>query len=385
MSPEKDTIAALDGLGIDTYRALGGEATNLVVSPVSIALAVAMTWAGARGETAAEMARALRLSASRDASLVALASLVTGLGTKGAVELAIANRIFCAARGSLASDFVTTCERVFRAGCEDVDFRADAEAARRQINAFIERSTAKRIEELLPAGSVDDTTVLVLANAIYLNAKWAEPFEKTSTRPGPFQTKGGAASVPKMTGTKYTASFSIKPGLRALDLPYVSGKHSLLILVPDDQPAFEKLERELSRDRIGDIAMALETGEVVVDMPKIDVSAAPSLPLVSALEQAGIRAAFDAKRADLTGIADPPKAEDKLYVAKAFHAASIRIDEEGTEAAAATAMVVAVFGAPLASTPPRFDVDRPFLYVVRDHTTGAALFLGRVLDPRSSS
>ncbi len=385
MSPRNDTPMAVDGLGFATYRALGGASPNLVVSPVSIALAVAMTWSGARGETAEEMASALGLPSSREASLAALGSLVEHLGAKGAVELAIANRIFCAARGSLVPDFRATCERVFRAGCEDIDFRADPEAARLHINGFIARATADRIRDLLPSGAIDEMTSMVLANAVYLNAKWAEPFEKTSTRPGPFQTRGGVVHVPKMTGSKYTASFSLKPGVRVLELAYLGGKQSLLILVPDDQDAFEKLERNLSRERIADYAVGLEMGEVIVDMPKVDVSAAPSLPITDALASAGIQRAFDPKRADLTGIADPPNIEEKLYVAKAFHAASIRIDEEGTEAAAASAMVVAVFGAPPPSTPPRFDVDRPFLYVLRDHASGAALFVGRVTDPRSAS
>lgn len=385
MSPRNDTSPALDGLGYATYRALGPALPNLVVSPVSIALAVAMTWSGARGETAGEMASVLGLAGSREASLADLATFVERLAAKGGAELAVANRIFCAARGSLVSEFPATCERVFRAGCEDVDFRADPEAARTHINQLIARATADRIRDLLPSGAIDGLTTLVLANAVYLNAKWAEPFEKTSTRPGPFHVRGGVIHVPKMTGSKYTSSFSIKPGLRVLELAYAGGKQSLCILVPDDQEGFEKLERELSRDRIRELTAGLEMGEVIVDMPKVDVSAAPSLPLTDALKAAGIERAFDPKRADLTGIADPPKLEDKLYVATAFHAASIRIDEEGTEAAAASAMVVAAFGAPPPSTPPRFDVDRPFLYVLRDHESDAALFLGRVTDPRSAS
>ncbi len=385
MSPRNVTAPGFNGLGFEVYRALRDETPNLVISPVSIALALAATWAGARAETADELARALGLTGTRDEILDGCSALVASLVGGGAVDLAIANRLFCAAKGALVPDFVGTCERTFRAGCEALDFASDPERARDRVNGFVAKATHGRIRELLPPGSIDAATPLVLANAIYLGAKWAEPFEKTATRPGPFHGRGGTTSVSKMCGKKSLGSVWFGPSLRALDVPYAGGRFGMLLLVPEDGAGFEELERGLSHERIADVVANLSPAEVQLDLPRVDVSAAPSLSLVPPLERAGVHLAFDPARADLGGIVAPARPEDRLHVAKAFHGASIRIDEAGTEAAAATAMVFAPFGAPPNfEAPPVFDVDRPFLYAVREYETGAVLFVGRVVDPTSA-
>lgn len=379
MSGTGPLFTGFDALGLDAMRALEREQENLVLSPASLAMAVAMTWAGARGETADEIQRALGLPSSREEALRTAAGLASALGRERKLEVHLANRLFTARGRGLSSGFVETCSAVFRAGCEEIDFGSDPEAARAVINAWTARATKDRITEVLPAGSIDRETRLVIDAAVYLNAKWAEPFDAGSTRPGAFIGPGGQRSVAKMIGTKYLAASSVSPGLRALELPYENDEASLLVLVPDDADAFRALGATLTPDRAREIAGGLQPGELLVHMPKVDEGGAGPLALSPALRRLGIVSAFDRERADFRLIADPPNPADRLCLAEAFHAATMRIDEAGTEAAAATALVFAPLGGP-PSAPAVFDVDRPFYYLVREHASGAVLFAGRVVD-----
>ncbi len=381
MTPPAALAAGFSALGLDLLRTLGAGTGNLVVSPISIASALALTWAGARGETADEIARALRLSGPRSETLTAASTLAKAVSSIPEVELALANRLFTSAKTKLEPEFLATTERAFRAGADTLDFASDPEAARRHINAWTARATKDRVVELLPSGSIDRDTRLVIDTAVYLNAKWAEPFEKERTRPASFHAPSGARRVQTMSGVKYTSPYTIRPELRAIELPYAGQGADMLVIVPADAGNFGALEASLSPDRVASIAGGLDqTGEVLVKLPRVDLAAGAGVSLVPGLRAAGIDAALDRERADFTGITDPPSRDDRLFVADAFHAASIRIDEAGTEAAAATAVIFGPLGA-APQTPPTFEVDRPFFYFVRERTTGAVLFAGKVVAP----
>ena len=247
-------MADRKAVGFDLYRRLGSKATNVVLSPVSIAQAFTMAWSGARGETADEMARVLNLSGTREQVLATASRTVEALNQPGQFELRMANRLFAAATGTLEAEFVATSERIFRAGCESVDFARDPEAARAHVNAWVAQCTNNRIREVLPSGSIAGDAGLVLANAIYFLAKWAEPFVSSGTRQGEFLVRGGSRRTLKMCGTKHAARFSLRPHLRALELPYLGGRASMLILVPHDPRCFEQLERDLSSALLGPVS-----------------------------------------------------------------------------------------------------------------------------------
>lgn len=247
-------MADRKAVGFDLYRRLGSKATNVVLSPVSIAQAFTMAWSGARGETADEMARVLNLSGTREQVLATASRTVEALNQPGQLELRMANRLFAAATGTLEAEFVATSERIFRAGCESVDFARDPEAARAHVNAWVAQCTNNRIREVLPSESIAGDTRLVLANAIYFLAKWAEPFVSSGTRQGEFLVRGGSRRTLKMCGTKHAARFSLRPQLRALELPYLGGRASMLILVPHDPRGFEQLERDLSSALLGPVS-----------------------------------------------------------------------------------------------------------------------------------
>lgn len=385
MSAASPAASGFDALGFELARALGPAAENLVLSPVSVGLVLAMTWAGSRGETADQIARAIGLAGPREAALDALGALAGALAKERArTELHLATRLFSAKGRGLSRAFVDLCERACRAGCEEVDFAADPEKARRLVNAWTARATKDRVREILPQGAVDRDTQLVLDSAVYLKARWAEPFDAAATAPGPFRVGSEVRQVQKMVGTKHAARAGVGPGLRALELPYSDGQTSLLVLVPDDESRFAALGAELSPALVEDLVAGLSEGSLLVHLPRLDASGGAALPLSPALRAVGIEAALDRSRADLRDIADPPDPKDRLFVAEVFHQAALRLDEDGTEAAAATAAVFGPLGAAPAE-PTVFDVDRPFYYLVRDAASGATLFFGRARDPGASA
>ena len=378
MSAARSAARGLDAFGLDLARALEGAPGNLVLSPVSVGLALAVTWAGARGETAAQIGRALRLAEPRAAALEHLAALTTELTrARGRTELHVATRLFASKRSGVSPAFQDLGRRVFGTACEGIDFASDPERARAQINAWTATATRDRVRELLPPRSLDEETRLVLASAVYLKALWAEPFEASMTASGPFYTGAEVRQVQKMVGTKHAARLSITPGLRAVELPYADGATSLLIVVPDDDERFRALGRELSPELLDEVTAGLSEGSLLLHLPKIDTSEGAAVSLSDALRVLGIEDVLDRTRADLRTIADPVDADDRLCVAEAYHQASLRLDEEGTEAAAATAIVFGPFGGPT-EPPLDFDIDRPFYLFVRDTSSGATLFFGKI-------
>jgi serpin B len=354
---------AVDAFGFDLYRAALTPGSNGVFSPASVVLALSMAQAGARGETASQMDKVLHAALesgngnginSLDQSLAALSGTYPEPGaTDQKLTLRIANAPFAQIGEKWEQAYLDTLASKYGADLKLVDYKADPAAACRQINGWVSDQTEGRIPKLLD--SLDAQTRLVLANAIYLKAPWLTAFDASATTNAPFtRPDGSQVSVPTMGIGLSDGKYASGSGWQAVEIPYVNTALAMTIVVPDDLAAFEK---SLDSTRFAQITS--ELADAQVDLPGM-----------------GMPLAFDAGHADFSGITT----QESLVISRVLHQANISVDENGTEASAATVVVMAVSSAvPLQAV--SMHVDKPFLFAVRDRTTGAILFLGRVTDP----
>ncbi len=364
---------------VDLYRQLRTSDGNLFFSPHSISTALAMTYAGAEGKTAEQMAETLHFNLSGEqlhAAFNALDLTLTPGEDVGEEDfvLNIANSLWAEETYDFHEEFLDLLARHYGAGLRLVDFKTAYEAARQAINAWVEDATEGKIEDLIPEGGVNDLTRLVLANAIYFNAKWVHPFSQDLTEDGAFtRLDESEVTVPMMRWDKPTrVPYTRGDGFQAIELPYRGGNAGMVIVVPD-AGAFETFEEELTGKQLQAIVDALETRSVELTLPKFEYDAEASL--ADTLKQMGMPVPFDPDEANFSGM----DGTRRLFISDVFHKAYVAVDEEGTEAAAATAVIVATESMPM--TDVELVVNRPFLYLIRDTQTGAPLFLGRVLDP----
>lgn len=374
--------SAINAFGLAMYRRIAADdpAANIVLSPASIALALSMARAGARGQTAAEMDAVLRDLATDEhaawvAALDSLLNARTGRfhdmsGDPQDVTLRIVNAPFAQRGFALETPYIEALGERFGAGLRLVDYIRAAEAARNTINAWVSDQTEQRIPELLAQGTVDDMTRLVLVNAIYLKAAWQVPFGDGATAPAPFtRLDGTEVDIPMMRASR-ELPYAAGEGWQATELAYVGGKLSMLVILPDDLAAFEAVLDDAALARIVD---GLAQRDVTLGLPKF--GAESKLELGPILEALGMPTAFT-DRADFGGIST----ETPLEISAVIHQANIDVDESGTEAAAATAVGFRATSAG-PGDPVTMTVDRPFLFALRDLETGAVLFLGRIADP----
>lgn len=381
--PAPDLAAGSNQLGFDLHRALRGQPGNLAFSPASIFVALVMPWSGARGATATEMGRVLHVDGGAEAALPAAAAMLGRLddSSRTAYTLRAANRLFADKSLPIERAYLDRMA-AFGAPAEPVDFRRAPEAARGRVNAWVEKETAERIKDLLPPGSVNRETRLALVNAIYLLAEWAQPFMAEATQPRPFYAGGTTARpVPTMRQLA-TFGYAEAPGLQVLEMPYKGGELAMTILLPAERTGLAALEGRIDAARMSGLVASLRKTRVSVLLPKFMVDPAQPLALAEELTRLGMPLAFDPARADFTGISAPRNPADRLYISQVFHKAFVRVDEKGTEAAAATAVLMARAGSAMpVEQPKEFVADHPFLFVIRDVRSGRILFLGRVVDP----
>jgi len=372
--------AAIDAFAFELLRAALPSGQGGVVSPASVVLALAMARAGARGTTATQMDAVLHGVAS-DANASWLNALDAALAARSgtfkdeagqdqAVALRIANAAFAQRDLKFEQAYLEALAARFGAGVRLVDYVKDPEAARQAINGWVKDQTEKRIPELIPQGVIDQLTALVLVNAIYLKAAWATAFPEASTKPADFtRVDGTTTQVPTMFVTA-DLGYAAGDGWRAVELPYVGGSLAFDVIVPDDLAAFEA---SLDGTRWSAITSALVETQVDLGMPKFGLETMTDLRTV--LIALGMPDAFDPDVADFSGMT----AADRLFITAVIHQANIDVDEKGTEAAAATAVVMGRASLPAQTATLR--VDRPFLFVLRDVPTGTILFIGRVMEP----
>ena len=374
-------VQANNAFSLDIYKRLAQRETgNLFLSPLNISMAFAMVYAGARGETAEQIAGVLRLAPSQTDVHVGYAGLQEALQNQsgqGKYQLSLANRLWGQQSYVFSQDFTQLSRRYYGAELGQVDFRARPEEARSAINQWVTQQTSGKIEDLLPEGSVDMNTLLVLTSAIYFKGDWESPFLPHATREAPFHiTAKNQVDVPTMFQEERFEHAELA-GVDLLKLPYNGEEQlSLIVLLPTNHDGLADLEKQLSPTQLTNWLKKLEPRQVQVYLPKFKSTS--QFELKSTLGDMGMTAIFDPERADLSGISE----QDQLVLSAAVHQAFVQVDEEGTEAAAATGAVVGVTSAP-ADTPVIFRADHPFLYMIYHERTGSILFLGRLADPSS--
>jgi len=373
-------VAAMHRFAGGVYGALPTD-ENLVLSPYSIAVALGMTLTGAGGTTAEEMRTVLGADDRFHAGLNALTAHVEGLagrqeradGSKADIALDAANQLFGQRGVSWEQPFLDLLAEQYAAGVRTVNFETATEDARVLINDWVEEQTHDRIEDLIPEGVLDALTRLVLVNAIYLKAPWEVPFEKRLTAPGRFhRTDGSTVDVDLMSGPPVSAPLGAGDGWQAARLPYAGSRLAMTIVLPD-AGRFAEVEEVVAGGGLPDILAGGRPAQIDVRLPRW--TSRTSAALKDVLQGLGMPTAFDPNHADFYPMTDD---DLDLYISAVLHQGFIAVDEEGTEAAAATAVVVSETSAPMTTS---FHVDRPFLYVIHDVEHGTPLFLGRVLDP----
>jgi serpin B len=359
----------------DLYQQIRKEEGNIFYSPYSISLALAMTYAGARGETEKQMAETLHFDLPQDRLHPAFNKLDTELASRQEssdsededdFRLNVANAIWGQKGYEWLPDFLDTLAQNYGAGLRIVDFLRANEESRQTINQWVSDQTEERIKELIAEGDLDPGTALVLTNAIYFKARWFSPFQESATHDGQFNLlDGSTVTVPMM---KQSMSFGYAEGsdYQAVELMYRGGDFSMVVLLPQ-AGEFEEFEASLDAPKVEEIIGKLEKDIVILSMPKFSYDT--GLRLEKTLADMGMPNAFG--NADFSGIA--PNTD--LYITNAAHKAFVSVDEKGTEAAAATWVAVAGLSAN------EFTMDRPFIFLIRDIPTGTILFLGRVLNP----
>jgi serpin B len=367
----------------DLYRALSKQEGNLFFSPYSISLALGMAYAGARGGTEEEMAGALHFTLPQDRLHPAFSGLDLQLASRGegaegkdegGFRLNIVNAIWGQKDYDFLAEFLDVLAVNYGAGLRLLDFRTAAEAARVTINEWVAEQTEDRIQDLIPPGAINAMTRLVLTNAIYFNAAWQEPFSEPATRDEPFYLlDGNSVSVPMMLQTE-EFGYAAGDGYQAVELHYDGRELSMVILLPNEG-GFETFERSLTAEVVNHSVKNLSRRKLVLAMPKFEFDSGFSLS--QALMTLGMPSAFSAT-ADFSGMTG----DRDLFISDVIHKAFVSVDEEGTEAAAATAVVMAELAAPPEKEEPlAVTIDRPFMFLIRDIRTGSVLFVGRVLNP----
>lgn len=354
---------------LDLYRELATQSDgNLVVGPHSVWTALSMVFAGARGETAAEMADVLHFDRPQDEITPLLNALDLALASRndpGAVDLRVANQVFAAPGLPLIDSYLTTLTRDFGAPLAELAF-SDPEAARQVINGWVADRTNDRIKELFPPESLDPSTVMVLCNAVSMDAAWTYLFDPVNTTVEPFTLADGTPTDVAMMHFGLYLPLLVEEGLAAVELPYGKGDLSMVVILPEDLNAFAAGLDPKGLDRIFG---AIEEQGIHLSLPKFSFDS--DLGLDHTLKAMGIRSAYDPGTADFSGMTGAAG----LWLQTVQHDAFIEVDENGTEAHAATGAAMA------ASHGPTIMFDRPFFFVIRDRPTGAILFLGRVSDP----
>jgi serpin B len=392
---------ATNQFGVDLYRKIASGNGNLCLSPYSIQSALAMTFAGADGNTRSEMAHVLHFPNDGDtihASFAALQQSLEEMAKKTAkiaqdakktggpsepITLAIANRLFAQSGYDFRDSFRALVKQYYQAPFEPLDFRTDAIGATQYINKWVAEQTRDRIRDLIPAGALNEMTRLVLTNAIYVKAPWADEFSQATTKPQPFHVRGGPpVDVPMMHKRDRHFGYAKREGFTAVTLSYSGGELQFIILLPDEVNGLRTLESKFSAEMLAQCAK-LEQHDVDLSLPKFKFEP-PTIALGETLQSLGMKTAFNRPvgSANFDKIA-PRKPDDYLYISQVFHKTFIAVDEKGTEAAAATAVAMMTATARVEqSRPIEVKVDRPFIYAIQHVPSGACLFVGRVNDPR---
>jgi serpin B len=374
---------ANNALGLDLYARIKDEPGNLALSPLSISTALTMAWAGAKGDTALEMQKTLHIEGPPERAFDAMGKVLAAYRDPSKkVTLRIANRLFGEKSQSFEAPFLDRTKTTFGAPLEALDFKGHPAEERTHINEWVSAQTNGRITNLLPSGSVKPETRLVLTNAIYFLGDWETPFKKESTQPAAFHPTGKGAHDVATMHAQEGFRYAHQDGVRLLDLPYQGGELAMTFVLPDKADGLGDVEAKLDPATLDRWMGAMKGTLVDVALPKVTIDPAEPIELRDALAALGMKLAFDPEAADLSGMAKTTSPKDKLFLSAVFHKAFVKVDEKGTEAAAATAiMAEAGTGAPTPHKAEEFHADHPYLFFLHDVRSNLVLFMGRVSDP----
>jgi serpin B len=365
-----------NAFAFDLYSVVSSREGNLFVSPYSISSALAMTYAGARGNTAAQMADVLHYDLAPDRLHQSFSELNKAFNAGGAgYRLSVANALWSQVGLRFLPEYISVAEKHYDAGLREVDFVFHTEEARSIINRWVEARTENKIVDLIGPGVLDPLTRLVLTNAIYFKGQWEQPFRPEQTEEAPFYLSSGKQAIVPFMHQIGTFKYAETGSAQVLELPYSGNELAMTVLLPKPDSSLAELEAAIRTDGIQAILEGLTPIKVDVKLPRFKFEA--ELSLNEYLQHLGMTDAFDDNMADFSGISDT-----FLYITHVLHKAFIEVNEEGTEAAAATAVVVGTKSIRL-DLPKVFMADRPFVFLIRDLRTGSILFLGRMADPLS--
>ncbi len=380
MEPEvnADIAASCNAFAFDLYSKLSKRDGNQACSPFSIESALAMTSLGARGSTASQMEQTLHLPPDSQSIHPAFAEFDKRVMSENAsrgYQLSIANALWGATNYTFRKDFLAKAQEYYESGLSEVDFAGNAEKARETINAWAQKRTHDRIKNLMPPGTIDADTRLVLTNAIWFKGSWQNQFDKKATNNEDFHvTQDKATKVPMMHRTgNYT--YAANDQMQALGIPYRGREMSMVFLLPAKKQALASLEQAVTADAVKKWLGSMHPSEVIVSLPKFKITS--ELQLARTLSEMGMSDAFS-NHADFSGMSE----KEGLKISQVIHKAFVEVNEEGAEAAAATGVTMK----PLAMRRPErqtpvFRADEPFLFLIRDEKSGCVLFLGRVSNP----
>jgi len=394
---EEIVASGNNAFALELYAKLRERKGNLFFSPYSISTALAMTYAGARGETEAQMARVLHFPTRTSgagyepnkeqseaepawcqkrfhSTFGAIIKDLNTRGDKGGYELSVANALWCQKGYGFLKEFLGLIESNYGGGFNEVDFARAAESVRQTINSWVEKETRNKIKNLIQKGVLDSATRLVLTNAIYFKGNWARQFEEENTREAPFTLAGGEKVDVAMMNQTAEFNYMETEDFQVLELPYVNDELSMIILLPKDIDGLGRLEETLTSKNLSDRLAKLSTRKVIVSIPKFKMTW--EFQLGGVLKSMGMKDAFSEK-ADFSGITG----KRDLFISAVIHKAYVDVNEEGTEAAAATAVVVGITSVGPEKIPV-FRADHPFLFLIRDNCSGSILFMGRVMNPK---
>lgn len=370
----KRLVDSINAFTLDLFREVKGEAGNIFLSPWNIANAIALVFAGARGETERQISRALNTTPEQEGFHKAFGALISDLKARRSeqgYQLSIASGVWLSEKLKILDDYSATIKDTYDAELAKIDF-INANAAAQAINSWVAKQTNGKIRDLID--QLDPVTKMVLVSAIYFKGDWQDQFLKTMTRDERFHLASGQAVLAPMMHQTRSFPYLEEEDFQALEMPYAGKRLSMVILLPKSVDKLSALENTvLDPDRFDSWLSQLSRQKVRVFLPRFTYTF--KLKLNSILSALGMENAFSAKLADFSGITGGRD----LFITAAIHQAYVDVNEEGTEAAAATAFVMAPTGLP--PPIPIFKADRPFLFLIRDSKTGSILFIGKVMNP----
>jgi serpin B len=374
----KDISEANNEFAISLYKKIGDEEKNIVFSPYSISSALAVTYAGAKGNTAREMADILWFPDDQESfhpryKIFTDSILMTGM-EKG-TELRIANAIWVQEDYKLRDGFLKLADSCYQARAENVNFKIpeELENTRLKINLWVEKITNQKIRDLIPRGVLKEVTRLVITNAIWFNGNWDNPFDKSGTSTSLFNINPDKSVGTDFMHQKVHAGYYEDEEVQALEMNYKGNKKSMIIVLPKETDGWKLVGRILTTERLSIILKGMEDKEVEMAIPKFTYES--QFNLRETLIALGMKEPFS-DDADFSGMTDA----NDLKIDEVIHKAFIEVNESGTEAAAATAVIMVLKSA-LQEESIRFNANHPFIYFITDKTTGGILFMGRLVNP----